>query len=56
MNRARQTAAQLFRCVGCERLVPWSFGCDDDMPEHCDDCWHAARPTASTLEEMTGDE
>jgi len=30
---------KLFRCEGCGRLVPWSEGASDDMPEHCDDCW-----------------
>lgn len=30
---------KLFRCNGCSRLVPWSQGCSDDMPDHCDDCW-----------------
>lgn len=28
-----------YQCRGCKRHVPWSFGCDDDMPHHCDDCW-----------------
>lgn len=28
-----------FCCVGCNRIVPVDFGCADDMPELCDDCW-----------------
>jgi hypothetical protein len=26
-------------CLGCERECGWCFGCGDDMPELCDDCW-----------------
>lgn len=32
----------LYRCEGCDRLVPWSNGAADDMPDHCDDCWAQA--------------
>lgn len=28
-----------FKCPQCKRWVSWSFGCADDMPELCDDCW-----------------
>ncbi len=30
---------RLFRCAGCQALVPWCRAQDDDMPSHCDDCW-----------------
>jgi hypothetical protein len=30
---------QMYKCKGCERVLPWSFGASDDMPDHCDDCW-----------------
>ena len=26
-------------CPGCARICGWCFGCGDDMPELCDDCW-----------------
>lgn len=29
----------IFRCDACDKVVPYSFGCDDDMPNACDDCW-----------------
>lgn len=29
-------------CTGCGREVPWCFGANDYMPDHCDDCWLAA--------------
>lgn len=35
---------RMFRCSGCKRVVPYDFGCGDDMPHHCDDCWDAACP------------
>lgn len=28
-----------YRCVSCKQYVPWDFGCADDLPFHCDDCW-----------------
>ena len=28
-----------FVCAGCARLMPWCWGADDNMPEHCDRCW-----------------
>lgn len=31
-------------CAGCSRRVPNEFGADDDMPDHCDDCWLEAHP------------
>lgn len=37
---------QMFRCSCCLRVVPWSFGCADDMPTVCDDCWAAHSPKA----------
>lgn len=27
-------------CPGCERLVGYCMGCADELPDHCDDCWH----------------
>ena len=29
----------IYLCPGCQRLCGWCFGCGDDMPDHCDDCW-----------------
>jgi hypothetical protein len=29
-----------FHCPGCDRCVPWCFGCADDLFELCDDCSH----------------
>lgn len=28
-----------FRCARCKRWCGYCFGCSDDMPELCDDCW-----------------
>jgi len=28
-----------FFCPGCKKIRPYSHGCDDAMPELCDDCW-----------------
>lgn len=28
-----------FVCGACERLCCYCFGCNDDMPAVCDDCW-----------------
>lgn len=38
--------SKLFKCRGCKRDVPadTTNGCDDDMPNHCDDCWGKAHP------------
>lgn len=33
------TKHETFFCPRCERVVSWNFGCDDDMPALCDDCW-----------------
>lgn len=33
-----------FVCVGCRATVSATFGCCDDMPHHCDDCWLLAHP------------
>lgn len=35
-----------FMCHGCKQKTPWSKGCDDEMPHHCDDCWAKAHPPA----------
>lgn len=32
-----------FRCLGCNRWCGWCFGCADDMPTKCDDCWAEAQ-------------
>ena len=26
-------------CYQCKRVVPWSFGCADELPHVCDDCY-----------------
>lgn len=31
-----------YLCYSCKRIVPWSFGCADDLPHVCDDCWGEA--------------
>ena len=31
-----------FICYSCKRIVPWNFGCADDLPHVCDDCWGEA--------------
>lgn len=28
-----------YMCYDCGRTVPWSFGCADDLPHVCDDCY-----------------
>lgn len=38
---------RLYKCVGCNRWVPWSNGAADDMPNHCDDCWSKAHKVAA---------
>lgn len=30
------------------RSTPWCNGCDDDMAQSCDACWHAAHATQNT--------
>jgi hypothetical protein len=30
---------QRYTCRGCKRFVPYCFGADDELPNHCDDCW-----------------
>jgi hypothetical protein len=35
-----------YKCMGCKRVRPWSDGAADDMPNHCDECWLAAREAA----------
>lgn len=40
--RSECTRCELYLCAGCSRWVSWNFGADDDMPEHCDDCWALA--------------
>lgn len=32
---------ETFLCPRCERVVQWDFGCDDEAPALCDDCWAA---------------
>lgn len=51
MKRTRidEDRADLFTCVGCKRRVPAAFGCDDNMPNHCDDCWVHAHGFARTF-------
>lgn len=42
-------AGRTYECNVCFRDVPWCFGCNDDMPAACDDCWgeaHAAEQVA----------
>jgi len=29
-----------FKCFRCKRWVGWCMGVDDELPNHCDDCWH----------------
>lgn len=38
------TRAQVFVCKSCKRETPAHRGCDDDLPDHCDDCWLEAHP------------
>jgi hypothetical protein len=47
-----------YECPGCNRTVGWCFGCWDDLPELCDDCWaiahqlgdiHVEDPATSTI-------
>lgn len=33
-----------FRCADCRRWTPWDDSADDDMPDHCSDCWAEAHP------------
>lgn len=40
-----QKQESAFRCRGCNRYLPSSFGCGDDMPDHCDDCWAKSHTT-----------
>ena len=30
---------QVFTCCFCKKLTPYCKGCDDDLPDACDDCW-----------------
>lgn len=36
-----------YKCKGCKNVYSWAFGCDDDMPDRCDNCWAAAHPEAA---------
>lgn len=38
-----------FRCPRCERWVPWSKGCGDDLAALCDDCWLAVEYPRAAL-------
>ena len=29
-----------FLCADCKTYQSWDFGCADDHPEVCDDCWN----------------
>lgn len=33
---------EYFQCDRCLRIVPYCFGCDDDLFDVCDDCWAEA--------------
>lgn len=35
------TKHEMFWCPRCDRVVSWDFGCADDAPALCDDCWRA---------------
>lgn len=35
----RDVLTPLFMCPKCLKYQQWSFGCDDDQPEVCDDCY-----------------
>ena len=39
-----EAASLVFLCPGCNRYCAPCFGCADDMPDHCDDCWVKAHP------------
>lgn len=39
-----------YLCAGCLKRLPWSNGCADDMPNHCDDCWVEAHKNDSKKE------
>jgi hypothetical protein len=35
-----------FICPKCLRLVGWCFGCADDQPAVCDDCWSSSKASS----------
>jgi hypothetical protein len=39
-----------YRCPKCRRTVGWCFGCADDRPELCDDCWCLAHQAIGDLD------
>jgi hypothetical protein len=38
----RRKDRKTFVCLGCRKEVSWDKGCDDDLPNFCDDCWAKA--------------
>jgi hypothetical protein len=32
----------VYPCEGCGLMTPYESGGADDMPQHCDTCWHVA--------------
>jgi hypothetical protein len=38
----RRERDKTFVCLGCRKEVSWDKGCDDDLPNFCDDCWAKA--------------
>lgn len=36
-----------FTCLGCGWTVSSHFGCADDLPDHCADCWCAQHEEAA---------
>ncbi|KKN83797.1 hypothetical protein LCGC14_0294500 [marine sediment metagenome] len=35
----RNCYGELWICEGCKRVVCAGFGCADEAPDLCDDCW-----------------
>ena len=33
----------VYTCAGCKQVTPYESGGADDMPQHCDKCWHDAQ-------------
>lgn len=39
----RRERANTFVCLACRKEVSWDKGCEDDLPNFCDDCWAKAQ-------------
>tara|TARA_Y100000588_G_C13843282_1_gene748725 strand:+ start:190 stop:756 length:567 start_codon:yes stop_codon:yes gene_type:complete len=33
-----EMCSKFFKCLKCEEVVPWCYGCGDDTPDLCDSC------------------